>query len=252
MRRKKIFYGDHDSTYGHLYLPNTAPGQCAPVVVLVHGGYWSNEYSLIVYSAVAVDLARRGAVVWNVEYRRVEEEGGGWPGTGRDVVAAINALDGPVSDQLAMDGLKCDRKNVAVVGHSAGGQLAVWAVAQLKARTRGFAVSTVIPQSAVLDFTVGATDRPSVQRLLGGTYAEIPERYAAASPARQEPFDALVAAIHTVDDESVPIEMSRHYVADAADRGQRATLYEIPDGGHNAFLDLKSAAHRQTLRVLGI
>lgn len=252
MRRKKIRYGDHDSTFGHLYLPTAAPGRCAPVVVLVHGGYWSAEYSLIVYSAVAADLARRGAVVWNVEYRRVEEEGGGWPGTGRDVVAAISALDGPVAEQLAMDGHACDRRHVAVVGHSAGGQLAVWAVAQLKARTRDFRISTVVPQSAVLDFTVGAADRPSVQRLLGATYREAPERYAAASPARQDPFDALVAAIHTVDDESVPIEMSRHYVADAADRGQRATLYEIPDGGHNAFLDRTSAAYRQTLRVLGV
>lgn len=251
MRRKKIRYGEHDSTFGHLYLPDVGPAGCAPVVVLVHGGYWSAEYSLIVYSAIAVDLVRRGAVVWNVEYRRVEEAGGGWPGTGRDVVAAIAALDGPVAEQLAVAGIKVDRRNVAVVGHSAGGQLAVWAVAQLGAKAGSFTIATVIPQSAVLDFTVGGSDRPSVQRLLGATYAEAPERYAAASPATQPPFDALVAAIHTVDDTSVPVEMSRAYVAAAAERGQRAQLYEVP-GGHDAFIDPRSVAHRQTLRVLGI
>ncbi|WP_066162231.1 alpha/beta hydrolase family protein [Gordonia hydrophobica] len=252
MRRKKIRYGEHDSTFGHLYLPDVGPAERAPVVVLVHGGYWSAEFSLIVYSAIAADLARRGAVVWNVEYRRVEEDGGGWPGTGRDVVAAISALDGPVAEQLAIAGIRIDAKNVAVVGHSAGGQLAVWAVAQLQAATQTCRIATVVAQSAVLDFTVGGSDRPSVQRLLGASFAEAPERYAAASPAHQAPFDALVAAIHTVDDESVPVEMSRHYVADAVRRGQRAALYELPDGGHNAFLDTRGAAHRQTLRVMGI
>ncbi|WP_139025697.1 alpha/beta hydrolase family protein [Gordonia neofelifaecis] len=252
MRRKKIRYGEHDSNFGHLYLPDVGPNDCAPLVVLVHGGYWSVEYSLIVYSAIAVDLARKGVAVWSVEYRRVEEAGGGWPGTGRDVVAALRALDGPVAHQLAIDGVKVDRRNVAVVGHSAGGQLATWAVAQVRAEVGGFRVATVIPQSAVLDFTIGAADRPSVQRLLGSTFDEAPERYRDASPASQEPFDALVAAIHTVDDASVPVEMSRRYVADAAERGQRAALYEVPGEGHDAFIDPRSAAHRQTLRVLGI
>ncbi|MGB6244866.1 MAG: alpha/beta hydrolase, partial [Gordonia sp. (in: high G+C Gram-positive bacteria)] len=106
--------------------------------------------------------------------------------------------------------------------------------------------------SAVLDFTVGAADRPSVRALMGAAYDEAPDRYAAASPACQEPFDALVAAVHTVDDQSVPIEMSRHYVEVAGARGQRVALYEVPTGGHDAFVDPRSAAHRQTLRVLGI
>lgn len=250
MRRKKIRYGEHPSTFGHLYLPDLGPTDCAPMVVLVHGGYWSEEYSLIVYSAIGVDLVRRGAVVWNVEYRRVEEAGGGWPGTGRDVVSAIAALDGPVAAHPAAAGIKVDRRNVAVVGHSAGGQLAVWAVAQLQAEVGSFSIATVVPQSAVLDFTVAGSDRPSVRRLLGASYDDAPS----ATPRRHPPpsrRSTLVAAIHTVDDESVPIEMSRQYVAGATERGQRARLYEVP-GGHDAFIDPRSAAHRQTLRVLGI
>ncbi|GAA2375031.1 MULTISPECIES: alpha/beta hydrolase family protein [Gordonia] len=252
MRRKKIHYGDQPSQFGHLYLPERGPAECAPLVVLVHGGYWSTEYSLVINTPVARDLAQRGAAVWNIEYRRVEETGGGWPGTGRDVVAAIRALEGPVAEQLAIDGVKVDRKNVAVVGHSAGGQLAVWAVAQTDARAGGFRIATVVPQSAVLDFTGGASDRTSVRRLMGVSFEEAPDRYAAASPACQPPFDALVAAVHTADDASVPIELSRRYVEGAAARGQRAVLYEVPGEGHDAFVDPRSAAHRQTLRVLGI
>ncbi|MGB6038359.1 MAG: alpha/beta hydrolase [Gordonia sp. (in: high G+C Gram-positive bacteria)] len=251
MRRKKIRYGDHDSNFGHLYLPDVGPNDCPPVVVLVHGGYWSTEFTLVLYTAIARDLAQRGVVVWNVEYRRVEESGGGWPGTGRDVIAAISALDGPVAEQLAIDGVRVDRRNVAVVGHSAGGHLAVWAVAQLGARVGAFNIATVVAQCGVLDLTIGNTDRPSLKALMGGSYAEMPERYAAASPASQPPFDALVAAIHGVDDTMIPIELSRLYVEGAVARGQRAAFYEVP-GGHDAFIDPRSIAHRQTLRVLGV
>ncbi|MCF8570938.1 alpha/beta hydrolase [Gordonia sp. HY002] len=255
MRRIKIPYGDAPSTYGHLYLPaETARGDGpAPLVVLIHGGYWSTEYSLVVYTGLARLLAQRGAVVWNVEYRRVGEEAGGWPTTGRDVVDALSALDGPVSDQLATADITVDHAHAAVVGHSAGGQLAVYSAARLGGATRRFTFGTVIAQSPVLDFTeTGAFDRPSVVDLMGAPFAQIPDRYREASPSEQEPFDSTVAVIHTVGDQSMPIAMSRRYVADATVRGQSAVLYEVPGEGHDAFVDPKSAATRQTLRVLGI
>ncbi|WOC13576.1 alpha/beta hydrolase family protein [Gordonia sp. MP11Mi] len=255
MRRIKIPYGESPSTFGHLYLPgegSRGPGH-APLVVLVHGGYWSTEYALVVYTGLARMLTERGAVVWNIEYRRVGEPGGGWPNTGRDVVDAVSALDGPVTDQLATAGIDVDRAHASIVGHSAGGQLAVYAAARLSGATERFAFGTVIAQSPVLDFTEsGAFDRPSVVDLMGAPFAQIPDRYRAASPSELEPFASTVAVIHTVDDRSVPIEMSRRYVADAVRRGQRAALYEVPGEGHDAFVDPRSAASRQTLRVLGI
>ncbi|MCF8611414.1 alpha/beta fold hydrolase [Gordonia sp. HY285] len=255
MRRLKIAYGDAPSTFGHLYLPGEAArgAESAPLVVLVHGGYWSTEYSLVVYTGIARALAERGAVVWNVEYRRVGEPGGGWPTTGRDVVDAISALDGPVTDQLATTQITVDRKRASILGHSAGGQLAVYAAARLGAATERFAFGTVIAQSPVLDFTeTGAFDRPSVVALMGAPFAQIPDRYREASPSEQEPFSSTVAVVHTVDDQSVPIGMSRRYVAEAERRGQSAVLYEVPGEGHDAFVDPRSAASRQTLRVLGI
>ncbi len=255
MRRVKIPYGDEPSTFGHLYLPDAdvrGDGR-APVVVLVHGGFWSTDYSLVVYTGVARALADRGVVVWNVEYRRREEPGGGWPGTGRDVIAAIRALDGPVTDRLATAGIPVDASHAAVVGHSAGGQLAVWAAARLRGATDRFRIATVIAQSPVLDFTeTGACDRPSVVALMGGTFEQFPERYREASPSEQEPFDSTIAVIHTTDDDAVPIEMSRRYVTDAVSRGQSAVLYEVPGEGHDAFVDPRSVAMRQTLRVLGV
>lgn len=251
--RRKLAYGSAPSQYGHLYLPAVTPGAGrAPLVVLIHGGSWSTEFALVVYSAVARDLAARGAVVWNIEYRRVEEDGGGWPGTGRDVLAALAALDGPVAQQLAVAGIAVDRRAVAVVGHSAGGQLAAWAVAELGAQTREHTVSLVIPQSAVLDFTVPEVrTKDSVVALMGAPYEQIPERYAQASPAHAPVTAATVAVVHTVDDQAVPIELSRHYVAQQSARGQATALYEVP-GGHPDFVDPASPGHRQTLRLLGL
>ncbi|MFT3661814.1 MAG: prolyl oligopeptidase family serine peptidase [Gordonia sp. (in: high G+C Gram-positive bacteria)] len=277
MKRRKIAYGEHPSQYGHLYLPDRerASGR-APLVVLVHGGSWSAEFALVVYSAVARDLVARGAVVWNVEYRRLGDggtggdgpahsvpgggdvspahsvPGGGWPQTGRDVVAALRALDGPVAGELAVAGIAVDRQHVSVVGHSAGGQLATWAVAQLGARTDGHRITTVVPQSAVLDLTVdGARDKESVTAFLGASYRQAPRRYTEASPAHAPVTDARLHVVHTTDDRAVPLAMSEHYVAVMTERGQSAMLTEVP-GEHACFVNPKTPAHRATLRALGL
>ncbi|MEZ5209594.1 alpha/beta hydrolase family protein [Gordonia sp. (in: high G+C Gram-positive bacteria)] len=252
VKRCKIAYGDHPSQFGHLYIPALAESeQRAPLVVVVHGGSWSTEFGLTIETAVARDLAIRGAAVWNVEYRRIEE-GGGWPTTGRDVIAALQALDGPVAEALALAGARVDRTAVSVIGHSAGGQLATWSVARLGARTAKHRIALVVPQSGVLDLTLpGARDRASLVRFLGATYDEAPERYRDASPAHAPVTDATVAVVHTIDDESVPVELSRHYAELMTGRGQTVSLTEVP-GDHAAFLDLRGLAHRATLRVLGL
>lgn len=258
VRRAKVAYGDHPSQFGHLYLPAADPSAAspagpAPLVVLVHGGSWSTEYSLVVYTAIARDLAARGAVVWNLEYRRVGEPGGGWPGTARDVVAGLRALDDAVAEELAAAGVEPAREQVRLVGHSAGGHLAVWSACELGGATREHRFSTVLAQSAPLDFTLeSARGRDSIVALMGRGYEEIPDRYRAASPVFAPVIDATVVAVHTLDDEAIDPAMSRHYVAVAGMRGQRAVLREVPTGGHAAFVSPRSAAHRQTLRDLGL
>ncbi|GAB90098.1 alpha/beta hydrolase family protein [Gordonia rhizosphera] len=252
VHRTKVEYGNAPSQFGHVYHSvEAAPAEIRPIV-LIHGGYWSTEFALTIQTAIARQFADRGALVWNIEYRRVGEEGGGWPSTGRDVLAALRALDGPVRDAVPTD--IADRINwgsVAVVGHSAGGQLAVWSVAQLRARTASCAITTVIAQSAALDIEAGA-DRPSIRRLLGRPIDEIPHRYRDASPIRQEPFDAHVVALHAADDTAIPVESSRRYVRTVTEYGQSAELVVVPGEGHDAFVDPRSACSRQTVRLLGI
>lgn len=256
VHRTKVAYGDAPSQFGHVYHATDdadLPEVVRPVV-LVHGGYWTTEFSLTIESAIARQYAERGALVWNVEYRRVGEDGGGWPNTGRDVVSALTALDGPVRSALTPSvARRVDWNSVAVVGHSAGGQLAVWSVAHLGARTRTAAIDTVIAQSAALDLVAaGQADRESVRNLIGRPYSAAPERYRGASPSELAPFDAHVVVIHGDQDTAIPVELSRHYVATVAARGQSVELVVVPDEGHDAFVDLRSVCNRQTIRALGL
>ncbi|WP_078112964.1 S9 family peptidase [Gordonia sp. IITR100] len=251
VRRTKIEYGSAPSQFGHLYVPSEGLDAATParLVVLVHGGSWSVEFGSTTQTAIARMLAERGAAVWNIEYRRVGEEGGGWPNTGRDVIDALGALDGPIRDLLPPDAV--DFASTAVVGHSAGGQLAVWAVGQLGARTATATITTVIAQAAVLD-TVGAADRESVRAFMGRPFSESPRRYSDASPLLAPVVDAHVVAIHGDADDLIPVESSRRYVDAAIARGQSAELIVVPGEGHDAFVDPRSVGTRQTIRVLGI
>ncbi|NMO01270.1 prolyl oligopeptidase family serine peptidase [Gordonia sp. TBRC 11910] len=256
MKRVKVAYGAAPSQFGHVYLPACTPEdyQTVPLVVLIHGGYWSTEFSLTIQTAVARSLAERGAVVWNIEYRRVGEPGGGWPNTGRDVVAALRALDGPVAAALPDDvRSRVAWRSVSVVGHSAGGMLAVWATTEIGAATQRSAITTIIAQSAPLDLTVGAGyERGSVRKLMGVDYDVAPQRYRDASPACQPVCAAQIIALHAGDDEMVPVESSRHYVDTVTERGQSAKLVVVDGERHEAFIHPASACARRTVRLLGL
>ncbi len=120
-----IAYGDGEDQVGDLWVPDgPAPW---PVAVLLHGGYWRARWGRDLMDGLAADLAARGFAAWNLEYRRVGA-GGGWPATFDDVAAGLDA----VAD---LDGV--DPGRVAVVGHSAGGHLALWLASRTRASAPG-------------------------------------------------------------------------------------------------------------------
>ena len=90
--------------------------------MFIHGGCWEAEYSLDHAGYAAAALATAGYVVWLPEYRRLGDAGGGWPGTFDDVGAAVDFVRA-----LAESEPTVDTTRVIVAGHSAGGQLALWA-----------------------------------------------------------------------------------------------------------------------------
>jgi acetyl esterase/lipase len=231
----RIAYGhEHPDQFGVLGMPR---GTARALVVLLHGGYWSAEYGAGLMDPMATDLQRHGLATWNVEYRRVGD-GGGWPATLTDVALALDHT-------AALPGV--GTLPVIVVGHSAGGQLAVWAASRTRRTTGGtprpHAVATY-SLSGVLDLGTAAAEDlggGATQALLGGTPAEVPARYADADPIRLVPARSEVVAVHAAADEIVPRSQSTAYVAADRRAGGTADLVLVP-GGHFDLIDPSSAA----------
>ena len=209
IKPKRLEYGPEHLQFGDLYLPNHS-GQ-RPIVILIHGGYWRSRYGLDLMNGLAEDLAKRGYAAWNIEYRRVGNMGGGWPGTFQDVAIATDYLR-----QIAPSyGL--DLKKVVPIGHSAGGHLAFWLAArpripifaknsplagsQLAGKheetATPLALAGTISLAGVVDLEMAwklHLSNNAVVELLGGTLVSVPERYTVASPAALLPLGSSTSA----------------------------------------------------------
>lgn len=239
-------YGDHPRQLADLHRPRgTGPH---PVVVVLHGGYWQPPYTKLIMRPLCVDLVRRGYAAFNIEYRRLGREGGGWPQTFEDVATAIDLLGDPA--MRGGSGLDLDR--VTLLGHSAGGQLALWAAGrgQLPAGAPGAAprvlAGRVLALAAVCDLE--RAGHPA-RLLLGGEPAEVPERWAQADPMRRIPLAVPVGLVHARDDRTVSVRRSRDYMAAARAAGAEVTLAESA-GGHADPIDPASAAWRMAAQWL--
>lgn len=239
-------YGPHEFQDGELHLPDASrpTGSPIPVVCLLHGGFWRMPHGREQMAAIAADLATRGYAAWNIGYRRVGGPGGGWPGTPGDVALAVDHLA-----TLAEDGFDLDLERVVVVGHSAGGQLALC----VSARGAGarFRPSSVRPVAAAALAAVGDLARAhalsvgngAVAAFLGGTPDEMPDRYAAASPKALLPLGVRQLVVHGGRDEALPVDLSREYASAARASGDEVDFVELPAAGHMDFLDPHGAAH---------
>jgi acetyl esterase/lipase len=224
----RIAFGDDAEQFGDLRLPDGAGPH--PVAIVLHGGFWRAAHDLEHLGPVCEALTTLGIATFNVEYRRVGHRGGEWPASLRDVVAAMRRLDGMP---------ELDPARRVLVGFSAGGQLAV------RAAHEDPGLCGVVSLAGLLDLRAGAAlglGRDAVQALLGGTPAEVPARYADASPIEQGPLAVRQIIVHGDRDELVPCSMSADYVAAAAARGDRAELREIAGAGHFELIDPASAA----------
>ena len=234
-----IPYGDHPDQTGVLYVPAGDPPRTGwPVAVVIHGGSWQQMHRRDLTAAAAADLSRRGVAAWNIEFRRVGGDGG-WPTTFEDVAAAadhVPELDAPL-----------DLDRFAVVGHSAGGLLALWALSRhggdpggdaRLAPAAGCALAPIADLAPLREVTT--TDHP-LAGLLGGTAEEVADRWDLVDPIRRVGHGVPVVVGHGEDDESVPFDQSRAYVDAAGTAGDPVEL--VTDrGDHMAVVHPGSAA----------
>ncbi len=231
---RTVSYGVDANQVADLWLPS-GPG-LHPVVVMIHGGCWQAAIAnRTIMNYAAEDLRRRGIAVWNIEYRSVDRPGGGYPGTYRDVGAAIDrlAIEAP-HDQVSV-------KRVVVVGHSAGGQLALWAAARYKLPA-GSALHWAAPQpvSGVVDIagipdlktdTATACGLKVLGQIAGAPSAARPDVYADTSPAALLPLGVPQVVIHGAQDVTVPPSIGQAYARAARAAGDTVAFHS-PPGGH--------------------
>lgn len=232
----RIAWGNGPVQFGDLRLPD-GPGP-HPVVVLMHGGCWLSQYSLEYMGGLGDALKAAGIATWSIEYRRIGDNGGGWPGTFQDAGAAIDHL------RTLTDRFRLDLSRVVLAGHSAGGHLALWAAARgrLPAASpvrgeRPLAVRGVVGIAPIGDLAASlGGDTPlcggSAARLMGGTPGEVAERYAQGSPSALLPLGVPLVLVVGSDDRLVPAAHVAAFADAARKAGDSVRLEIVPASGH--------------------
>ncbi len=235
-------HGDHPDHVVDVHLPTPRLGvrTRAPLAVLLHGGFWRAEHDRRHTRPLAVALREQGYAVATPEYRRTGADGG-WPGTFDDVARIRSRLPGLLDD--ALPGLVAPRRPI-VVGHSAGGHLALWWALTGRREDAAHAVALAPVADLARAYAENLGDG-AVRDLMGGGPARHPDRYAAADTAvlLRRWAGRRPVVVHGDADEQVPVAHSRGLVG--------IDLVELPATDHFAIIDPLSPAWPHVLRAIG-
>jgi len=251
----RIAYGALPLQFGELRLP---PGsERVPIVVFIHGGCWRAQYDLAHVAAASAALAADGYAIWIIEYRRLGDAGGGWPGTFDDVALAVDHVR-----TLAAKFPRLDTTRVVLMGHSAGGQLALWAASRTAADASGplrasgapLPVTGVVSLAGITDLaTFGAGSsgcNGAVTPLMDGEPTAVPDRYRAVSPVERVPLRVRVRLVHGDADAIVPLAQSRNFDEGNRAAGGMSEVFVVAGAGHFELVAPSSEAWATVLRAL--
>lgn len=246
---RRIAYGPEPLQFGELRVPSAKGPH--PVAIVIHGGCWLGKIGDMDERAVSMENVRpvaaaltdAGIATWNIEYRRLGQAGGGWPGTFHDVAHAADFVR-----TLARDH-PLDLKRVITIGHSAGGHLALWLAARSKLpKTSDLYMADPLRVTGVVDLD-GPPDlqatlavqqpicgSPVITNLIGGSPAERPDRYRDASPIELLPLGVgqEIFAGRMFASQAAPYEAAGKRTGDAL----HTTV--LPEAGHFVFIDPQS------------
>tara|TARA_B100001123_G_C15333550_1_gene1032041 strand:- start:1098 stop:2006 length:909 start_codon:yes stop_codon:yes gene_type:complete len=230
----RISYGPNPLQFGNLRIPSGK--RPYPVVVFIHGGCWLSEFDIKHVGQAEIGISEAGYAVWSIEYRRLGDDGGGWPNTYLDVGKGIDYLR-EIADLHTLD-----LNRVVVAGHSAGGSLALWAAARVKIDNQSpIYIPNPLPVQAVFALAPAA-DLEAIQnrgscgnavgRLMGGEPSDQKERYRAASPMQIAPISVPQTLI-IGDQDHVWGPVGRSYYHHAVALGaDNIRIVDLPNSGH--------------------
>lgn len=232
-----IPYGSDPLQFGELRLPD-GEGPF-PVLVLIHGGCWMSEYDIAHSRKLAAAFPRHGIATWSLEYRRIGDPGGAWPGTFEDIEAGYTYLS-----ELT-EAYPLDPDRVIVGGHSAGGHLALWIAQRIEERQPGDAIAPrgvlgLAPAPDLEFLYEQGTCGNAAGLLMGGSPVEYPERYAAGSVKNRIPKSTpQIAVIGKYDETWRPVGVRYAMAAEA--RGAPIEVVDAPESGHFEMIDPDSS-----------
>jgi acetyl esterase/lipase len=228
----RLSYGTDPNQFGDLRLPKIKGP--FPVVMNIHGGFWRAKYDLAHAGHLCAALTAKGIATWNIEYRRVGNSGGAWPGTFEDIRNAYRYLS-----QLAKR-YDFDSTKVLAMGHSSGGQLALCLAAHESSLKR------VISLAGVVDLQKAREQHLSndaVVEFLGGKPGEVTEHYREADPMQLAIDHGTVQWLfHGAGDDTVPSYFSRQYAELKKRNGEDVHYTEISTADHYDLIDPRSTA----------
>lgn len=227
----RIAYGSDPPQFGDVRLPKTKSP--APVIMNIHGGFWRAKYDLAHAGHLCAALTAKGLATWNVEYRLVGNPGG-WPGTFEDIRNAYRFVP-----ELAKR-YKLDAGKLLVMGHSAGGELALCLAAHEPSLKRVVSLAGVVDLRQAWELHLSDN---AVVDFLGGKPSDVPEHYHEADPMQfSVPHATTQWLIHGAKDDVVPSYFSRSYTEQHQKRGEDAHYLEISTAGHFDLIDPRSNA----------
>lgn len=246
----RIAYGDGDLQFSELWLPEGEGPH--PTVLMIHGGCWQTDIAeRDIMNWIAEDLRLRGIAAWNIEYRGVDREGGGYPGTYEDVLAASDSL------MANWDRYNLNVEPIVAIGHSAGGHLALWLAARQSAFTgqpltgeHRLPIAAVISQGGLPDLEAGALREghpcgTEASRLMMGNQPEL------TSPQRMHATMAPQILVNAALDRIAPPEYAEAYRnANLARDATNIELVTIPGEGHVELVSPGTASWERQVQLI--
>jgi acetyl esterase/lipase len=254
---QRLAYGSLPLQFGDLWMPASEKSNHHgaekrwPLIVFLHGGWWSASYGLDYASFLCAAMKAQGVAVWSLEYRRIGDEGGGWPGTMQDAAAGMDHV------RKLAESFPIDTSRVIAAGHSAGGQLAFWLAARhhiphasiLAQSQPNLGLRGVVALAGAVDlkltmelgsFYLFRNGPPAVRSLMGGTPSEFPERYAAADPAELLPLGVPQILVQGTDDDQIPPTLPGRWQQAAQRQGDHVEVKIVPGADHFDVVDPES------------